>query len=327
MQERTFGRLGWRVGEVGYGTFGMGWWSGSDDEVSRASLQLALDLGCTFFDTAWEYGEGRSERLLGQVLAANSGRRVFVATKIPPRTMVWPSHRGDPLDGSFPPAHIREYVEKSLENLGADSVDLIQFHVWEDAWADDERWQRTMGDLKREGLVHGVGISLNRWEPWNSLRTLRTGLIDSVQVVYNIFDQAPEDELFPLCRELGIAVIARVPLDEGGLTGALTTASTWPADDWRLTYFTPRNLAATVARAEALRGLLPEGMTLPEMALRFVLSNPDVSVVIPGMRTPARVRANLAASAAGPLPGELVERLRHHRWDRSGPDWAVEAQA
>jgi aryl-alcohol dehydrogenase-like predicted oxidoreductase len=327
MRGRTFGRLGWRVGEVGIGTFGMGWWSGADEQSSRDSLQAAMDLGCTFFDTAWEYGEGLSERLLGGVLAANSGRRVFVATKIPPKTMVWPSHRGDPLEESFPPDHIREYVHKSLENLRLDSVDLIQFHAWEDDWADDERWQRTMEDLKREGLVRGVGISLNRWEPWNSLRTIRTGLIDSVQVVYNIFDQAPEDELFPLCRELGIAVIARVPLDEGGLTGTLTRSTSFPEDDWRTTYFTPRNLAATIGRADALQALLPEGMTLPEMALRFVLSNPDVSVVIPGMRSPARVRANLAVSDRGPLAPELIGELRAHRWDRSGPEWAVEASA
>ena len=327
MSDRTFGRLGWPVSEVGFGTFGMGWWSGSDDEVSRRCLQLALDLGCTFVDTAWEYGEGRSERLVGQVLAANPGRRVYVASKIPPKIMVWPSHRGDAIDASFPPDHIREYVEKSLQNLGLASIDLIQFHVWEDAWADDEHWQRTMDDLKREGLVRGVGVSLNRWEPWNSLRTIRTGLVDSVQVVYNIFDQAPEDELFPLCRELGVAVIARVPLDEGGLTGTLTPVSRWPADDWRTTYFTPHNLTETLSRVEALRSILPPGMTLPELALRFVLSNLDVSVVIPGMRRPDRVRANLTTSAAAPLDPVLRSILREHRWDRNGPEWAAEAQA
>lgn len=327
MQERTFGRLGWPVSEIGFGTFGMGWWSGSSDEHGIEALQQGFDLGCTFFDTAWEYGEGLSERLLGKVLAANPPGRARLATKIPPKTMVWPSHRGDPLEDSFPPDHIREYVEKSLSNLGLDSVDLIQFHVWEDDWADDERWQRVMDDLKREGLVRGVGISLNRWEPWNGLRTVRTGLIDSVQVVYNIFDQAPQDELIPLCREANVAVIARVPLDEGGLTGTLTKTTTWPADDWRVTYFTPKNLSATVDRAEELRKLVPEGMTMPEMALRFVLSNPDISVVIPGMRTTERVRSNLAASDAGPLPAELVAKLRAHRWDRSGPEWYAESQA
>ena len=241
--------------------------------------------------------------------------------------MVWPSHRGDPLEGSFPPDHIREYVGKSLENLGVELIDLIQFHVWEDAWAEDERWQRVMDDLKREGLVKGVGISLNWWEPWNGIRTIRTGLVDTVQVVYNIFDQAPEDELFPLCRELDVAVIARVPLDEGGLTGTLTPTTTWPEDDWRVTYFTPKNLEATVERAAALQSLLPPGMSLPEMALRFVLSNPDVAVVIPGMRSPARVRTNLGVSAAGVLPPELMDTLRAHRWDRSGPEWLAESLA
>lgn len=327
MRARTFGRLGWQVSEIGFGTFGMGWWTDSQDDESRACLQLALDLGCTFFDTAWEYGEGRSERLLGEMLAANPGRDVHVATKIPPKTMVWPSHRGDRLEDSFPPDHIREYVEKSLDNLRLSCLDLVQFHVWEDSWARDESWQRAVESLKREGLIRGVGISLNRWEPWNSLETIRTGLIDAVQVVYNIFDQAPEDELIPLCRELGVAVIARVPLDEGGLTGSLTTSSSWPSDDWRSTYFTRKNLEATVARAETLKTLLPPGMTLPELALRFVLSSGDIATVIPGMRTRERVRMNLAVSDAGPLPSGLVTTLRGQRWDRSGDEWIVEAQA
>lgn len=327
MRERTFGRLGWRTGELGFGMWGVGGWTGSEDQVSLESLQLALDMGCTFFDTAWEYGEGRSERLLGELLRRNPKRRPYVATKIPPKTMVWPSHRGDRLDEAFPSHHIREYVEKSLTNLGLASIDLIQFHVWEDAWADDTRWQHAMEELKHQGLVRAVGISLNRWEPWNSLQTLRTGLVDSAQVVYNIFDQAPEDELLPLCRELGVALIARVPLDEGSLTGTLALESRWPADDWRSTYFTSKNLAMTVERVEALRSLLPEGMTMPEMALRFVLSNPDVAVVIPGMRKPDHVRANFAASDAGPLDAEFIALLRSHRWDRTGEEWAAEAQA
>lgn len=327
MRERTFGRLGWMVSEVGYGMWGLGGWTGSDDQVSHDSLKLAQDLGYTFFDTAWEYGEGRSERLLGELLRGRPNRPAYVATKIPPKTMIWPSHRGDPLEESYPPDHIREYVEKSLDNLGIDKIDLIQFHVWEDSWARDERWQGALADLKQEGLVEGVGISVNRWEPWNSLETLRTGLVDAVQVVYNIFDQAPEDDLFPLCRELNIAVIARVPLDEGGLTGKLTRGSQWPADDWRMTYFTPKNLAETVKRAAALQRAAPDGISLPEMALRYVLSNPVVSTVVPGMRNPDHVRANLAASDAGPLPPELVAELRSHRWDRAGAEWLAEAQA
>ncbi|NJD09853.1 MAG: aldo/keto reductase, partial [Gemmatimonadetes bacterium] len=278
MNYRRFGRTGWEVGELGYGMWGMAGWSGSDDGESRASLQLALDLGCNFFDTAWAYGAGKSERLLGQLIRANPERRIYTATKIPPKNRAWPSRREYPLDEVFPPDHIREYAEKSLENIGVPAIDLLQFHVWEDGWAEDERWQRALADLRDQGLVRAFGISINRWEPWNALRTLRTGLIDAVQVIYNIFDQAPEDELFPLCRELDIGVIARVPFDEGTFTGTLTLQSRWPEGDFRNGYFNPANLAASVARADALAAALPGGMTLPEAALRFILSHPDVSV-------------------------------------------------
>lgn len=322
MQYRTFGRLGWQVGEIGYGMWGMGSWSEADDDQSRQSLQLAVDGGCNFFDTAWGYGAGRSERLLGELVRANPDKRLYTATKIPPRNFKWPSRRGYTLDETFPPDHIREYTEKSLANLGLPKVDLMQFHVWEDAWATDERWQRAVDDLKREGLIGAMGISINRWEPWNALETLRTGLIDAVQVIYNIFDQAPEDELFPLCQELNIAVIARVPFDEGSLTGTLTKTSRWPEGDWRNSYFVPENLAASVERADALKPLVPDGMTLPELALRFILSNPTVSTVIPGMRKPQHVRANLAASDGIKLPPELLMELRGHRWDREPTEWS-----
>ena len=322
MQERTFGRLGWRIGEVGYGMWGMAGWTGSDDEESRASLQLALDSGVTFFDTAWAYGEGKSEQLLGELVRANPDRRIFTATKIPPMNRQWPTRRGDALASAFPAAHIREYTERSLVNLGLPAVDLIQFHVWEDAWAPDDDWQRAVDDLRREGLVRGVGVSVNRWESWNVVETLRTGLVDSVQTIYNVFEQVPEDALFPLCRELGIAVIARVPLDEGSLTGTLTLESRWPEGDWRNGYFVPENLAASVAHAEALRPLVPAGSTMAEMALRFILSNPDVSVVIPGMRSAHHVASNVAVSDAGPLPADLLARLRAHRWDREPTRWS-----
>jgi aryl-alcohol dehydrogenase-like predicted oxidoreductase len=211
-----------------------------------------------------------------------------------------------------------------LGNLGVNCIDLLQFHVWQDRWAEDDRWQRAMDDLKREGLIRAAGVSINRWEPWNSFRTIRTGLIDSVQVIYNIFDQSPEDELFPLCRELGVAVIARVPFDEGSLTGTLTKDSRWPEGDWRNGYFLPENLIPTVERVERLKPVVPDGSTLPEIALRFILSNPDVSVVIPGMRKAAHVRANfVTASDAGPLSPELVDRLRQHRWDRKPTAWSA----
>jgi aryl-alcohol dehydrogenase-like predicted oxidoreductase len=322
MQYRTFGRLGWPVSEIGYGMWGMGGWTESDDAESRQSLQLAVDGGCTFFDTAWGYGAGHSEGLLGELVRANPGRRLYTATKIPPKNFTWPSRRGFTLDECFPADHIREYTEKSLANLGLPSVDLMQFHVWEDAWAHDERWQRAVDDLKREGLVGGIGISINRWEPWNALETLRTGQIDAVQVIYNIFDQAPEDELFPLCQELNIGVIARVPFDEGSLTGTLTRDTRWPEGDWRNSYFVPENLAASVERADALKPLAPAGMTLPELALRFILQHPAVSTIIPGMRRARNVSANLAASDGQRLPEKLVGALRAHRWDREPTAWS-----
>ncbi|MBM2850839.1 MAG: aldo/keto reductase, partial [Anaerolineales bacterium] len=193
MHYRTFGRTGWHVSEIGYGMWGMGGWTGSDDDESLRSLQRAVELGCNFFDTAWAYGEGHSERLLGQLVRAHPDTRLYTATKIPPKNRKWPARPDDSLDEAFPPDHIREYTESSLKNLGLDSLDLIQFHVWDDTWAEDTRWQRAVDDLKREGLIQAIGISINRWEPENAIRALRTGLIDAVQVIYNIFDQAPED--------------------------------------------------------------------------------------------------------------------------------------
>jgi aryl-alcohol dehydrogenase-like predicted oxidoreductase len=316
MKQRRFGRTGWQVGEVGYGMWGMASWSGSEDRESRGSLELATELGCNFFDTAWAYSEGRSERLLAELLRAHPDRRLYTATKVPPKNWTWPSRRGFRLEDVFPPDHIRAYAERSLANIGVPTIDLLQFHVWEDAWAEDERWQRSVAALRDEGLVRAIGISINRREPWNALATVRTGLVDAVQVVYNIFDQAPEDELFPLCRELDIAVIARVPFDEGSLTGALTRETRWPEHDFRSGYFAGDRLAESVARADAVQAALPAGLPLPEAALRFILSHPDVSVVIPGMRKERHVRANSAASEAGPLPDPVMSALRAHRWDR-----------
>jgi aryl-alcohol dehydrogenase-like predicted oxidoreductase len=314
---RTFGRTGWQVSEIGYGMWGMGGWTGSDDAESLQALDRAIALGCNFFDTAWVYGRGHSERLLAQTLRAHPDQSLFIATKIPPKNMRWPGKAEYPVADVYPPDHIREYTEASLKNLGVDRIDLQQFHVWSDAWADDTGWQRAVDDLKRETLVRAIGISVNRWEPTNVLRALDTGLIDSVQVVYNIFDQAPEDELFSYCRQCGIAIIARVPFDEGSLTGTLRRDSRWPESDWRTVYFTPENLAATVERLDRLRPLVPEGMDLPELALRFILENPAVSTTIPGMRRPTHVERNLAVSDGGRLPPRLLDALRTHRWNRT----------
>src|SRR3989449_6164544 len=311
--------------------WGMGGWTGSDDEESLRSLQHAVDLGCNFFDTAWAYGEGRSEALLGELVRSNPEKKLHTATKIPPKNSTWPSRREFTLDDTFPPDYIEQRVHESLEHAGLESFDLMQFHVWEDSWVEDDRWVKKMDELRAQGLFSAVGISINRWDPWNGVGAVRSGLIDSVQVIYNIFDQNPEDELFPACREMNVAVIARVPFDEGTLTGTLTKASKWPDGDWRNTYFVPENLIPSLERAEALKELLrewnqshPNGpeITMPEMALRFILNNSDVSAIIPGMRTLSHVQSNLAASGAGPLPKDLYDQLRKHRWVRKPTPWS-----
>jgi len=322
MRYRTFGRTGWQAAEMGYGMWGMGGWTGSDDAESMAALERSVELGCNFFDTAWAYGDGHSERLLGELIRRHPEQKLYAATKIPPKNRKWPSKPDYPLEDVFPPEYILEYAEKSRDNIGVDTLDLIQFHVWEDGWGEDSRWQKAIEDLKQRKVIAAVGISINRWETENSLRTICTGLIDAVQVIYNIFDQNPEDKLFPVCRELNIGVIARVPFDEGALTGTLTKDSTWPEGDWRNIYFVPENLSASVERAEALRPLIPAGMTMSEMALRFILANPDVSTVIPGMRKLNHVDSNIAASDGHALSADLIDRLRAHRWDRKPTRWS-----
>ncbi len=321
MKYRRFGRTGWMVSTIGYGMWAMGHdWAGSEDQQSLESLSKAVDLGCNFFDTAWGYGAGYSERLLGELVRSRPEIKLYTATKIPPKNFKWPSQRSFTVDDCFPPDHVEEYVHRSLENAGLDSFDLMQLHTWEDSWIEDDRWINKMNDLRDQGLFRAIGISLNRWEPWNGVKAVRSGLIDSVQVIYNIFDQNPEDELFPACREKDVAVIARVPFDEGTLTGKLTKDSTWPEGDWRNDYFVPENLIPAVERADALKPLVPEGMTMAQMALRFILSNPTVSTTIPGMRSLRHVEDNIAVSDLGPLPQPLLAELRKHRWERQ-PTW------
>ena len=296
----------------------MGGWTGSDDEESARSLDRAVALGCNFFDTAFAYGMGRSERLLGDAIRRHPGRKVYVATKVPPKNWKWPGRADVAPADAYPHDHIIEFTEKSLGNLGAgvDAIDLLQLHVWSDAWAGDEGWQRAAQDLKRQNLIGGFGISVNRWQPANVLGALETGLVDSVQVVYNIFDQHAEDELFPACRKLDIGVIARVPFDEGSLTGTLTQGGRWPDGDWRNVYFTPGHLAETLARVERLRQVVPPGMELPELALRFILEDPAISTVIPGMRKTGHVVRNLSVADGSRLDRTVLNTLRQHRWNR-----------
>lgn len=322
MNYRSIGRLGYRISEIGYGMWGMVAWTGSDDKESLQSLQKAVELGCTFFDTAWAYGDGRSEELLGKLVRANPDRRLYTASKVPPKNRQWPSRRSDTLDDCYPPDYVADYIGRSLRNTGLERIDIMQLHTWEDAWLADDRWISELARQKSEGRIGGIGISINRWEPWNGVEAVRSGLVDCVQVIYNIFDQNPQDELLPACREQDVGVIARVPFDEGTLTGNITLESTWPDDDWRSTYFVPDNLRSSVAHADALKPLVPEGATMAEMALRFILGEPVISTVIPGMRKLRHVEANMRASDLGPLDKNLMAELSGHRWDRTPTAWS-----
>jgi aryl-alcohol dehydrogenase-like predicted oxidoreductase len=322
MKYRKFGKTNWQVSEIGYGMWGLAGWTGSEEKEVEASLYKAVELGCNFFDTAWGYGSGRSEQILGKLIKAYPNKKLYAASKIPPKNFKWPSKPYYKLEEVFPASHIIEYAEKSLKNLDIDSIDLLQFHVWEDTWADNDDWKTAVEKLTSEGKVQHWGISVNRWEPDNSLKTLKTNLISSVQVIYNIFDQNPEDNLFPLCKKLDIGIIARVPFDEGSLTGRLNYDTTFPKDDWRSTYFVPENLRASVDHANALKPLIPQEMNMPEMELRYILSNPDVGTVIPGMTKVRHVESNIATSDGKGLMKDLLDKLKTHRWDRTPTIWS-----
>jgi aryl-alcohol dehydrogenase-like predicted oxidoreductase len=322
MKRRKLGRTGFDVSEIALGLWGMGDWTDSDDRQSLGSLQLAVDLGCNFFDSAWAYGNGKSDSLLGEILARNPKQHLYAASKIPPLNDKWPASPQDRYRDVFPQNHVFEYAAKIRKALGVEAIDLLQFHVWDDSWTNEPEFYETVERLKAAGLIRSFGLSVNRWEPDNCIKAIRTGLVDVVQVIYNIFDQDPEDQLFPVCRELNIGIIARVPLDEGSLGGKLTVDTRFPSEDWRARYFGPENLPETVARVEKLKPLAPAGMSLAEMALRFILSNPVVSTTIVGMRKADHVRENIQAADRGGLSSELLEKLRAHRWSRVPAPWS-----
>lgn len=322
MKYRKMGRTGFEVSDIAHGLWGMSGWSGSADSESLSALQQSVDLGCNFFDTAWAYGDGKSDGLLGKIIAQNSAKRLYAASKIPPMNLKWPAPPQSKYSDVFPAEHVFKFADLIRKQLGTDCIDILQFHVWQDSWSDVPEFRATVEKLKKDKVIRYFGLSLNRWEPENGIRACQTGLVDTVQVIYNIFDQAPEDELFPVCKELNIGVIARVPLDEGSLGGHMTPQTTFPETDWRSKYFCQENLIPTLQRVDKLKEIVPSGMTLPEMALRFILSNPVVSTTIAGMRKSRHVTHNIAASDAGPLAPALLQELKNHRWNRRPKKWS-----
>jgi aryl-alcohol dehydrogenase-like predicted oxidoreductase len=317
MLYRKLGRTGFSVSEIGYGAWGIGGkqWLGGEDPESLRALHRAIELGLNFIDTALAYGDGHSERLVGEVVR-QTGHKIYVATKVPPKNRLWPARPGIGIEDVFPYHYIMECAEESLRNLGAESIDLLQLHVWNPDWIDRDEWRRAFRDLKRAGKVQMVGVSINDHQPDSALELVRTGLIDTVQVIYNIFDQTPEANLFPLCQKENIGVLARVPFDEGSLTGHIDESTTFPAGDFREWYFRGDRKRQVAEHVAALLRDLGDGARLPETALRFCISHPAVSTVIPGMRGVRHVESNLALSDHGPLPADTLARLKHHVWDR-----------
>lgn len=319
MKYRKLGRTNLEVSEIGFGAWGIGGkqWLGGEDEESRAALRRAIELGVNFVDTALAYGDGHSEQLTGRVLGEVS-QKVWVATKVPPKNRLWPARPGIGIEEVFPYDYIIECTEESLRNLGVETIDLQQLHVWTPGFLGRDEWRRAFEDLKKSGKVRFTGVSAGEHDPDSVLELLRTGLIDTVQVIYNIFDQTPERSLFPLCSELNVGVIARVPFDEGSLTGTMTEHTEFEPDDFRSFYFRGDRKAQVVQKVEALRRDLG-GLngSLPEVALRFCLSHPAVSTVIPGMRKVRNVEVNCRVSEQGPLDGGTLEVLKRHAWNKN----------
>jgi aryl-alcohol dehydrogenase-like predicted oxidoreductase len=319
MEYRAFGKTGIEVSAIGYGAWGIGQsqWIGADDDESIQALERAIELGVNFIDTARAYGDGHSERLVGQVVRARP-ERVYVATKVPPKNLIWPAPAGVPVDEVFPGEHIRRSAEESLANLGLDTIDLVQLHVWQDDWIGQGDWLETVQELRDDGTIRLFGISINDHQPETGLRAVREGLVDSVQVIFNIFDQSPVDELFPACVDQGVAVIVRVALDEGGLTGRITANSEFPEGDFRNHYFGGDRAREVEQRVNAIAAELGiDSDEIAAAALRFVLSEPAVSTVIPGMRSLHNVDRNVAVADGRGLPAEQVAVLRAHRWERN----------
>lgn len=319
MRYRPLGRTGIEVSEIGYGAWGIGgkqWKGGTDDEAIRA-LRRAFELGLNFIDTALAYGDGHSEQLAGKVMK-DAPHRVYIATKVPPKNRIWPASAQTDIEEVFPYDYIVSSTEESLRNLNVESIDLQQLHVWADAWLHRDEWRRAFEDLKKAGKIRAAGISLTEHDPDSGVSVVRSGIIDSVQVIYNIFDQTPEKALFPACQHDNVGVLARVPLDEGGLTDSFRADASFEGDEFRAWYFRGDRPQRIVQHRDALKADLAEVPdSLAEVALRFCLSHPAVSSVIPGMRRTKTVESSCSVPDRGPLPADVLTRVKKHAWYRN----------
>jgi aryl-alcohol dehydrogenase-like predicted oxidoreductase len=319
MQYRKLGKTELEVSELGYGAWGIGKanWVGAEDDESLRALHRAIDRGVNFIDTALGYGKGHSETLVGQVVREVDGP-VYVSSKIPPKNLVWPARPGTPANDAFPADWVVECTEKSLSNLGLETIDVQQFHVWSDEWVGQGDWADAIDRLRSQGKIRFFGVSINDHQPGTAVKLVESGLVDTVQVIFNIFDQSPADQLFPAVKTAKVGVIVRVPFDEGGLTGKVNPDTEFPEGDFRNNYFGGDRKEQLWEHVQAIaKDLGIPTQRLAELALRFCISHPAVSTVIPGMRSTANVDANAAAVDLGPLSTEQLQVLAHHRWERN----------
>lgn len=330
MKYRILGKTGLKVSEIGMGTWQLAndpnCWVGSDLKESLASLYKFTELGGNFIDTAWIYGysdsfpnKHPSEELISKFLKESKKRRqLVIATKVPPKNMKWPAWKKIPISEVFPDKWIEKCVDDSLKSLKVDYIDLVQFHVWQDDFVNNDGWKNTIQKIIKSGKVGYWGISINDYQPSNCFKTIETGLISSIQFIFNIFHQKPTEKLLPFARKHNVGLIARVPLDEGGLSGKITLKTRFAKGDFRRNYFKDERLKELIKRTEELKRLLgKEVKTLPELSLKYILSWNEVSTTIPGLRRIRHVKENTAVSDGQKLSKELMNEIKRYAWERN----------
>ncbi|HTL30195.1 MAG TPA: aldo/keto reductase [Tepidisphaeraceae bacterium] len=319
MKYRTFGRLGWKVSEIGFGAWAIGGsWGPQSEKDSVAALNRALDLGCNFIDTAQGYGDGKSERIIAEVLKSRKGEKVYIATKIPPAPGAWPPSPYDLAEDRFSESYLRERLERSLRDLQTDSIDLLQLHTWTRAWNRNPTPLEHLRKFRKEGKIRGIGISTPEHDQNSLIDLMKGGWLDSVQVIYNIFEQEPAAEFLPVAQESKVGVIVRVAFDESALTGKLTKDTKFSEGDFRRNYFAGDRLERTVARVEKVKQAIGhDEANLATAALKFALKPAAVSTVIPGIRNVQQAEMNIGVSDLAPISDELEKRLRDHNWRRA----------
>jgi aryl-alcohol dehydrogenase-like predicted oxidoreductase len=321
VQRRPFGRTGWDISEVAFGAWQLGGqWGPVDDDASVRALLDAYERGINFVDTAEMYGSGHSEEVVGRSLRDWTGARVYVATKVQPIHWPDPAESDPDIAAAYPAAYLRSSVEASLRRLGVDRLDLIQLHCWMPGGVHDQGWLTTLQAMREEGKIDRIGVSLRDHRADEGVAIAQSGLVDSIQVIYNIFDQSPEQGLLAAAAASQTAIIVRVALDSGSLSGAWTPASydEWAPGSVLSTLFRGERFGQTLERVARIREVTdPFYESLDEAAIRFVLDAKEVSTVIIGMTSPERIERNLSFSDGGGLAPGLRDRLAGFEWKRN----------